>query len=137
MESAIVQACRCAEAILGEPPNTSNKSRVITHKKKWGDAVGLDPDEIFDRTKTSYWEFYLKLFKDLRNPSAHSYGNIHFELERKHTIDSQCFAALIIRGYVEQNKKSIDKSLRILKFNEKLLNQVGLNISTSLTKNTK
>ena len=82
----------------------------------------------------SYWDFYLKLFDDLRNPSAHSYGNIHFDLERKHTIDAQCFAALILQGYIGKNMMEFDKAINILNFDKNLLSRVQLETSTMLTK---
>ncbi len=133
MESAIVQACRCAESILGEPPNQGKQSRVIAHKQKWNDLVGINPDEIFQRSGISYWDFYIKLFDELRNPSAHSYGNIHFDLERKHTIDAQCFAALVLKGYINKNKVGLEEAMNILKFNRDFLNRVKLDMSTPLT----
>lgn len=134
MESAIVQACRCTESILGEPPNQGKQSRIIIHKQKWNDLVGINPDEIFQRTEESYWDFYIKLFDELRNPSAHSYGNIHFDLERKHTIDAQCFAALILRGYINKNKMEFEEAMNILKFDREFLSRVQLDMSTPLTK---
>jgi len=136
MESAIVQACRCAESILGEPPNARKHSRILDHKRKWIDTVGINPDEIFERTELSYWEFYLRLFDELRNPSAHSYGDIHFDLQRKHTIDVQCFAALILRGYINKSVKSLEEAMNILKFDKNFLNRVQKNMSTKLTKNS-
>ena len=58
---------------------------------------------LFYALHTTYRLFLLftiyKLFFDLRNPSAHSYGNIHYELERNRTVQAQCFAAIIIREY--------------------------------------
>lgn len=137
MESAIVLACRCAESILGEPPNQGKQSRIITHKQKWIDLVGINPDESFERSGMSYWEFYLKLFDELRNPSAHSYGNIHFDLERKHTIDAQCFAALILREYINKNMMQFEEAMNILKFDRAFLSRVQLDMSTPLTKNGK
>ena len=121
MESAIVQACRCAESILGKPPNRRKQHRVAEHKNKWLDIVGISPDEFFNRSEMSFWDFYLKLFDELRNTSAHSYGNIHFDLKRKHAIDAQCFAALILRGYVKKNVKHFEEALNILKFNKEYL----------------
>ncbi|WP_236914172.1 hypothetical protein [Clostridium sp. Cult2] len=136
MESAIVQACRCAESILGEPPNNKKFSRILAHKQKWIDTIGINPDEIFERAELSYWEFYLRLFDELRNPSAHSYGDIHFNLERKHTIDAQCFAALILQGYIEKSVKYLEEAMNILKFDKNFLNRVQENMSTKLTKNS-
>lgn len=137
MESAIVQACRCAESILGKPPKVDKLSRVNLHKTKWVDLVGINPDDSYARSGMSYWDFYIKMFDELRNPSAHSYGNIHFDLERKNTIDAQCFSALILKGYIDTNKKTVKEALDILKFNSEFLDRVKLKMSTPLTKNTK
>jgi hypothetical protein len=134
MESAIVQACRCAESILGEPPNTTKQNRIIAHKQRWTELVGIDPDSIYERTKNSYWNFYIELFDVLRNPSAHSYGNIHFDLERKRAIDSQCFAALILRGYIDKQMKSDEEALDALHFNRDLLRLVDDEMSTKMTR---
>lgn len=133
MESAIVQACRCAESILGEPPNTSKQNRILAHKQKWIDLVGIDPDTKFERTENSYWNFYIELFDVLRNPSAHSYGNIHFDLERKRAIDAQCFAALVLRGYIDKQMKTNEEALKALHFNHDLLSRVHDEMSTKMT----
>ena len=82
---AIIQSCRSVESILGEPPKKKNKSSIIRHKEKWNKEIELDPDDIFEKTGESYLDFYYKLFFELRNPSAHSYGNIHYDLQRKRT----------------------------------------------------
>jgi hypothetical protein len=134
MESGVVQACRCAESILGEPPNTKKQAKVFAHKKRWYDLIGIEPDELYKRAEMSYWEFYLKMFHELRNPSAHSYGNVHFDLERKHTIDVQCFAALVLRGYINENKVELEEALNILNFDRNLLGRVQENDSTKLTR---
>ena len=75
-----------------------------------------------------------KLFVELRNPSAHSYGDIHFELERKHAIDAQCFAALVLRGYIDKNVKSLEEAMNTLKFNKKFLGRVEEKMSTKSIK---
>lgn len=133
MECAIVQACRCAECILGEPPNQAKQSRILAHKQKWSELVGLNPDEMFEKAGISYWEFYLKLFDELRNPSAHSYGNIHFNLERKRTIEAQCFAAFIVRGYIQNHELSLECAMRALNFNVSFLSRVSEDMSTNKT----
>jgi len=134
METGIVQACKCVESILGEPPNRYKQSRLIEHKKKWKDLLGIDADDIYKKSGMSYLDFYYHLFDGLRNPSAHSYGNIHFDLERKKTIEAQCFAALILRGYINKHIKSYEEASDILNFNKGLLEKVSENMSTKLTK---
>ncbi|MGE7921490.1 hypothetical protein ACQKM9_21545 [Viridibacillus sp. NPDC093762] len=47
-------------------------------------------------------DLYNKLF-ELRNAAAHSYGAVPFELERKQAVVAQCFASLLLDGYVEKN----------------------------------
>lgn len=136
METGIVQACKCVESILGEPPNRHKRSRLIEHKKKWKDLLGIDADDTYKKSKSrmSYLDFYYHLFDELRNPSAHSYGNIHFDLERKKTIEAQCFAALILREYINKHIKSNEQASGILNFNKGLLERVSENMSTKLTK---
>ena len=132
-ESAIVQACRCVESILGEPPKQTKLNRVNAHKARWFDLTGINPESTFERTKYSYWEFYVVLFDELRNPSAHSFGEIHENLRRQHVIDAQCFAAIILRGYIEKNLLDFEEALDALKFNRAFLNRVNPNISTKKT----
>lgn len=134
MENAIVQACRSVEGILGEPPNSKKQTAVFKHKEKWIELIGINPDSIFKKANMSYLEFYYKLFFDLRNPSAHSYGNIHYELERNRTVQAQCFAAIIIREYFCKHMLNLEEAQKELHFNMDLLNRVDENMSTKLTK---
>ncbi len=134
MEAAIVQACRSVESILGEPPNKDKKSAVFRHKEKWILSIGIDPDSLFETGKKTYLEFYYNLFFELRNPSAHSYGKIQFDLERSKTIQAQCFAALIIRAYITKNSLNLEDAQTELGFNHAFLNRIPENRSTSLTK---
>lgn len=134
MESAVVQACRSTESILGEPPNRNNHNAIIKHKSKWIKLTGIDPDSKFEKANITFLEFYYTLFFELRNPSAHSYGNIHFDLERSKTIQAQCFAAIILREYIIKNKKSDENAIAVLKFNTDLLKRVDKSLYTSETK---
>ena len=134
MEASIIQACRCVESILGEPPNRAKKSSLLRHKERWKEFLEINPDDIFDKAETTYLDFYYKLFFDLRNPSAHSYGNIHFDLERKKTIEAQCFAALILRAYITKHEKSHEEASKLLHFNQEFLAKVSEDMSTKMTK---
>ena len=134
MEAAIVQACRSVEGILGEPPNSKKQAAVFKHKEKWVELTGIDPDSNFEKANMSYLDFYYKLFFDLRNPSAHSYGNIHYKLEKAKTVQAQCFAAIIVRAYFGKHILELDEAQNKLKFNMNLLDRVCENMSTKLTK---
>ena len=133
LETAIVQSCRAVEAIIGEPPNRKRENKVAKHKQHWIDTVGIDPDGLFTKTGKSYLDFYYELFFELRNPSAHSYGNIHFDLKRKRTIEAMCFAAIIIREYITKHMIDHDVAIERLKFNKPLLACVSSKMSTSIT----
>lgn len=133
LEVAIVQSCRAVEAIIGEPPNRNKESKVAKHKQHWLDTVGIDPDSLFAKADKSYLDFYYDLFFVLRNPSAHSYGNIHFDLQRKRTVEAQCFAAIILREYLRKHILDFNVALERLKFNKSLLDRVSGEMSTSLT----
>lgn len=133
LEVAIVQSCRAVEAIIGEPPNRKKESKVAKHKQHWIDTVGIDPDSQFTKAGKSYLDFYYELFFELRNPSAHSYGNIHFELKRKRTVEAQCFAAIILREYITKNILDYYAAIEKLKFNKSLLDRVSSKMSTSTT----
>ena len=134
MEAAIVQACRSVEGILGEPPNSKKQTAVFKHKEKWIDTTGIDPDSIFEKANMSYFDFYYKLFFDLRNPSAHSYGNIHYELEKSKTVQAQCFAAIIVRNYFHKHILDLNEAQEKLNFNSALLARVSDDMSTQLTR---
>lgn len=134
MEAAIVQACRSVEGILGEPPNSKKQTSVIKHKEKWRELTGIDPDSIFEKANMSYWDFYYKLFFDLRNPSAHSYGNINYRLEKSKTVQAQCFAAIVVRDYFHNHILDLGEAQKKLNFNLNLLGRVSENMSTIRTK---
>ena len=134
IESATVQACRCVESILGEPPKRDKQSRVFNFKMKFKNLLGINADDLFIKSGKTYLDFYYDLFFKLRNPSAHSYGDIHFNLERTKVVEAQCFAFEILYGYFEKNMDTQEDAMFKLKFNNNLLDRVHPNMSTSRTK---
>lgn len=134
LESAVVQACRAVEAIIGEPPNQKKQGKVHAHKQHWIQTIGVNPDDIFDKAQMSYLDYYYKLFFELRNPSAHSCGNIHYDLLRKQTVEAQCFAAIIVREYIRTNMTDEEQAITSLNINKELLARVSENMSTQITK---
>jgi len=124
MEAAIVQACKSVEAILGKPPNKEKKGALLRHKRKWIALLGIKPEGLFEKANKSFFDFYYDLFFDLRNPSAHSYGDIQFNLERRKTIEAQCFAALIIDAYIQNNTLDLSDAQEKLDFNQEFLSRV-------------
>lgn len=102
LELAVIQACRAAEAILGEPPKREDSGKILKFVNKWSDTIGWDPKESFEKAGKTYLDFYYELFFSLRNPSAHSRGNVHYDLERTRTATAQCFAYLIVEGYLKR-----------------------------------
>ena len=134
MEAAIVQACRATEAILGEPPKRGKQTKERKFKEKWKTLLGFDADTTFEKGGKSYFDFYYELFFELRNPSAHSYGDVHFDLLKKNAVAAQCFAAKILYEYT--NTHALDNSVarEKLQFNNGLLSRVSKNM---MTKNTK
>lgn len=132
LETAIVQACRCIEALIGKPPKRDNRSRLLEHKQKWIEQLGINPDDTFIKTGTTFIDFYYELF-DLRNDAAHSYGKIPFNLERKQAINAQCFALLLLEGYINKNVLSLENSVKELSINEKVIDRVDQTMSTSKT----
>ena len=133
MEIAVVQACRSVEAILGEPPSRK-ATKLYGFKEKWKEIVGFDPDSLFEKGGMSYLEFYYKLFDELRNPSAHSYGNIHYDLLKKNTVEAQCFASKILFEYIKTHTLENVIAREKLSFNNELLSRVSLEMSTKSTK---
>ncbi len=133
MEAAIVQACRAAEAILGEPPNRDKQTKVYAFKEKWQMVLGFDADSLFDKVGKSYFDFYYELFFNLRNPSAHSYGDVHYDLLKKSTVAAQCFAAKIVFEYINTHVLDNSVAREKLLFNDELLSRVSEEMSTKLT----
>ena len=134
MESAIVQACRSAESLLGEPPKNRNLRKVYEFKENWRKTLNFDPDSYFEKGECSYFDFYYKLFSELRNPSAHSRGNIQYTLLKKNTVASQCFASKILYQYLSMNILDNSVALEKLSFNKDLLSRVSEIMSTKITK---
>lgn len=134
LEISIVQSCRAVECIIGEPPNRNNKNGVLRHKQKWKEIIGIDPDNCYEKAQKSYLEFYYDLFFELRNPSAHSYGNIHYDLQRKKAVEAQSFAAIVLREYIMKNLLDNDAAKEILHFNKDFLSKVSEDMSTTRTK---
>lgn len=128
-----MQACRSVEGILGEPPNSSKQSAVLRHKAKWRQLTGIDPEDTYEKANKPYFDFYYELFFQLRNPSAHSYGNIHYDLEKAKAVQAQCFAAIIIRGYIDNHVLPIKQAQTQLCFNTELLSRVKEEYSTKHT----
>lgn len=135
LEMAIVQSCRAVECIIGEPPNRRKPQKIERFKEKWKSILEIDPDSLFEKAEKSYLEFYYDLFFTLRNPSAHSYGNIHYDLARKRAVEAQCFAAIIIREYISRNKIENEVAIGKLRFNNELLSRVSQDLTTRLTNN--
>lgn len=134
MEISIVQSCRAVESIIGEPPNKSKKNALLRHKEKWMEATGINPDDCYEKAQKSYLDYYYDLFFDLRNPSAHSYGNIHYDLQRKKAVEAQCFAAIVLREYINKKLLDIDVAKEKLHFNQDFLSKVSEDWSTKMTK---
>lgn len=133
MEASIVFACRSIESILGQPPNRSKRRSIMRFKEKWIELIGIDPEDTFDLSETSHLDFYYHLFSTLRNPSAHSYGNIRYDIERIKTVQAQSFAARIVSNYIEKSAKDVEESMSVLNLNQELLSRVSRTMSTSLT----
>lgn len=134
LESAIVQSCRSVEAIIGEPPNQNKQGKVYAHKQHWISTIGMNPDGLFEKANVFFLDYYYKLFFELRNPSAHSYGDIHYDLLRKQAVEAQCFAAIIVREYIKTNMLDEEQAIDALNFNRELLAKVSENMSTKITK---
>lgn len=135
LETAIVQSCRAVECILGEPPSRNNKVGILRHKAKWESILGINPDDNFRKANKSYLDFYFELFSELRNPSAHSYGNIHYDLQREKAVEAQCFTAEIVSLYINKHTIDKDNAREKLNFNQSLLLHASKDPSTNNPEN--
>jgi hypothetical protein len=137
MEAAIVQATRSVEAILGKPGKRDTAAKLNRIKERWSKNILINPDDEFKLTGQPYLDYYYDLFQ-LRNNSAHSFGELSFHMQRLETIEAQSFAWIIIANYYKKNSVSEEESLRALKFNDKLINLFkGVNVSSKGTKDGK
>ena len=119
---------------IGEAEKVATRLKQHAHKHHWLKTIGGNPDDIFGKVQMSYLDYYYKLFFDLRNPSAHSYGNVHYDLLRKQAVEAQCFAAIIVREYIRTNILDEEQAIDSLNFNRDLLARVSENMSTKITK---
>lgn len=119
-ETAIVLACKSVENILGKPPRKDNPGSVEKFKCKWLKQLEINPDDQFEKGECSYFDFYYRLFS-LRNDSAHANYKEAFDLERRNTIESQCFAAILLFDYINKNLPSFEDSSALLKLNTTLI----------------
>ncbi|MBX2841086.1 MAG: hypothetical protein KTR26_04910 [Flammeovirgaceae bacterium] len=121
MESAIVQATRCVEAILGKPGDRKIPLKLERVKERWRRNVLIDPDEEFKLGEKSFLEFYYDLFT-LRGYASHSLGNLSYQMQRCQTIEAQSFAWVLIKDYYKKLRMKNEKALITLNFNYDLLN---------------
>jgi hypothetical protein len=132
MDSAIVQSCRAVEAILGKPGNRDNQMKIARVKERWRSIVDLDPDDIFWKTGSTYFDYYYILF-ELRNNSAHSFGELPFKVSKELTIEAQCFSFLILEGYISLHRIDQEEAKDRLKLNMELISREVLDFSTKKT----
>ena len=119
-ETAILLAYKSVEHILGHPPDSKNKLKIIRFKGKWLKLININPDSIYEKASMTYIEYYFYLLS-LRNGSAHADLKNSFELERRKTIEAQCFAAIILMSYINYNLPSYEDVTTELKINSKLV----------------
>lgn len=134
LEMCIVQSCRAVECLLGEPPSQKREGKVRNYKEHWISTVESNPDGLYNKANVTYLEFYYELFFNLRNPSAHCYGNIHYDLLRINAVNAQCFAAIILGEYIRKHSINNDSAMGSFDFNKTLLARVSKDMSTCRTK---
>jgi hypothetical protein len=132
MEAALVQSCRAVEAILGKPGKKEDKAKVIRAKERWRSVINLEPEDTYFKRNMTYYDYYYELF-ELRNNSAHSFGELPFSISRKITIEAQCFSYLIINAYLSKNKLSVSEASKKLNLNAELIQNDPDNFSTTKT----
>ncbi|WP_100012313.1 hypothetical protein [Lentibacillus sediminis] len=132
MEAALVQSCRAVEAILGKPGKKDDKAKVIRAKERWRSLINLEPNDAFYKKNISYFDYYYELF-ELRNISAHSFGELPFSVSRKLTIEAQCFSYQVLEAYMDKHMKSVEEASKELQLNEGLINRDPNDYSTKLT----
>lgn len=97
LEAAIVQATRAVEALIGKSGDRKTYIKLDRVKRRWTEAIDLDPEDEFAFAGTSYLDYYYRLF-EIRGTAAHSLGRLPFELDCEMTIGAQSFAWLILNS---------------------------------------
>lgn len=128
METAIVQATRTVESLIGKPGKKLDRTR-----QRWYKSLNLDPDSQFKIAEKSYIDFYYDLFQ-IRGVAAHSLGKLSFDISRSMTIQAQSFAWVILVNYYKKLSKSEQVCISELQLNLKLIDKFPKNISTMCTK---
>jgi hypothetical protein len=127
METAIVQATRSVEAMIGKPGK--NRSRAL---ERWASVIPLDPNTDSGFKPISLIDYYYELF-GVRADAAHSLGNLSIGMSRQLTIEAQCFAYKLHRSYYDRHCHCADDALTELKFNRSVIEAEPQDWSTKIT----
>ncbi len=119
MESAIVQATRAVEALLGKPGRRESGRKVQRNEERWRASTDLDPDELFPLARKSYFDYYYELFS-VRADSAHSLGRLSSTLTRSMAVAAQTFAGAVVFGHFKHSAVPLDVAQHRLSFNRSL-----------------
>ncbi len=118
MESAIVQATRAVEGLLGKPGQNQTRTR-----ERWQREIPLAPDDIFELAGKSYFDFYYDLFQ-VRNDSAHSFGAFSARLTRLDAVAAQTFAHVVVKSRFDRDVCTNEEAQRRLSFNAALMTNI-------------
>ncbi|WP_433968332.1 hypothetical protein [Tunturiibacter gelidiferens] len=118
METAIVQATRAVEGLLGKPGQNRTRTR-----DRWLREIRLPPEDTFDLAEKSYFDFYYDLFP-VRNDSAHSFGSLSATLTRFDAITAQTFAHLVVKSRFDRDACADSEAQSRLSFNDALLSNI-------------
>lgn len=118
--------------MLGKPGNRDSDAKLQRVLTRWSDAINVDPYEGFAPSGESYLDYYYRLFQ-LRGQSAHSLGNIPFELSRQLTIEAQSFAWEVLLSFYKKHGVPIEVAANELEIDVALVESEPTNWSTSRT----
>ncbi|MRH79077.1 hypothetical protein GH984_10230 [Spiribacter sp. C176] len=136
METAIVQATRAVEGLLGQPGDRSTPQKRSRVEDRWQEAVDINCDEVFSGTGMSYLDYYYFLF-NLRGSSAHSRGFLSFSLTRQLAVQAQTFAWKIVIAHFQKHRLAAEDAVEALKMNQDLIESEPESWSTPLTAENK
>lgn len=136
METAIVQATRAVEGLLGQPGDRSTKQKLRRVQNRWQQAVDIKCDEVFSDTGLSYLDYYYSLF-NLRGNSAHCRGSLPFDLTRRLAVQAQTFAWNIVIAFFRKHRLAAEDVVEVLKMNQDLIESEPEIWSTPLTAESK
>jgi len=121
LDSAMVQAARSIEALIGEPNAMKTAADKHKMKEKWTKVFDLDPEAEHQTSGMTNIEHYKHVYDNYRNPTAHARREISYKLKRGDCVNMQFFAYILLQDYLKKHALPLKEAITQLEFNEEVL----------------